>query len=580
LRDVRLGGDLAMTMPARLFALSVALWLGGCAGSTSSAGGNTGAGDAWGGSGGSSGSACFTDQCVPALSQPVTWDMQIDPPSSAPGYALTQTAGVTLPGSGVFQVRAATPVTVTVKPADASSAVPAQANVLLTVSPAIGGRPDLVFQSTAAAGADGTSVTAALVLPDSIVQARPSGTLSLVPLPPADQSTPPYTFPVTIGAAVTQTLPADDVIMTGRLQSAVQKPPASTFVARLYQGGAQVSDAPLTQSDGSFQIRLPAAAAATPLTLELDPTTAGSSDPWVVSTPLTAGAGKNLGAFTLPAYGAVNLFDIVVSDGVAALASVAVRAQTQLADATVNGASAGTVSYARSGTTDTQGTAALSLLPGSANTPLIYAITAAPQPGNLYARTCVPMVAATIGGTAGDTAGAPILETVVVGRRPLLSGTVRSWTGPPVANVTVTATGTPDPGPGCTTSSAVTATTTTDAAGHFALPLDAGTYQLDYDPPSGSAVPRLTELGIAVAAPGPDVHDVTLPAGALLTGTVIGPDMRPVPSATVRFFAKRCSDADPASCFGPSRIPPWLQGRAVTDAGGAFRMVVPAPAAP
>ncbi len=48
------------------------------------------------------------------------------------------------------------------------------------------------------------------------------------------------------------------------------------------------------------------------------------------------------------------------------------------------------------------------------------------------------------------------------------------------------------PVPHCLVGPAVTGTTT-DATGSFTLPLDPGTYQLEYDPPAGSPFPRMIE---------------------------------------------------------------------------------------
>ena len=112
-----------------------------------------------------------------------------------------------------------------------------------------------------------------------------------------------------------------------------------------------------------------------------------------------------------------------------------------------------------------------------------------------------------------------------------------------------------------------TFTTTTDPLGAFLLPVDAGTYQLDYDPPAGSAAPRLTEVGIAVDDS--DVtHAVQLPRPGLIEGTVTDADGMALQNATVRIFEPRCAAA--AGCT----VPPLLRAETFTDGNGRFRAIV------
>ena len=111
--------------------------------------------------------------------------------------------------------------------------------------------------------------------------------MALVPLPPADQVSPPHSFSVVLANDLSEDLPDDDFGVNGTLVAAVGKAPTSTFVARAFQGGTQVSNAPPTQTDGTFRLVLPSAAvaAANPLTIQLTPQT--QSDPWFVSKPVS-----------------------------------------------------------------------------------------------------------------------------------------------------------------------------------------------------------------------------------------------------------------------------------------------------
>lgn len=538
----------------------------GCAASGASNGGQfpgTG-GSINPGTGGSSG-GCLTDVCAPPLTTPVSWAVEVEPPSSST-YALTQFTGRDVSAQSPFVALTADTINVTFM---APGSIPVTANVLLTVPPKVPGRPDIVYQ--AAAFSAGSIATATL----SVTQdARASAaTLSLVPLPPSDQQTPPYPFSVNMASNLIVTLPDTDVLISGQLLNALQNAPPAVFVARAFQNGVQVSNAPVTQADGTFQLRVPAAAAANPVTLELLPP---SADPRVLSTAFTITAGKSLGTITLPAYTKANAFNVMVSNGVTGIAGIAVRAQVNLGPTGGSGTVAATAQYSAGATTDSSGTAALQLLAGSNDQPVTYAITATPPAGSKYASTCIPAVATLSSGSTTNSGTAPTLQTIVPGFRPVLSGRVRTATGVPLSNVSITASGTPDRVGGCPAPAATSASATTDATGSYSLPMDPGTYQLDIDPPVGSVAPRLTEVGVTVPDEGLVTHDVTLPAGVLVKGLVIGDGGEPVASAAVRVFQPRCTG--PSDCSGPGRIAPLLRGKALTDAQGQFRIVVADPA--
>ncbi|MFL5305699.1 MAG: hypothetical protein ACJ8F1_10810 [Polyangia bacterium] len=540
----------------------------GAGGAVGTGGFNSGMGGSVG-TGGSSSGTCLTDRCVGPLTGSVAWAVEVDPPSSS-AYAHTQIASRNVASDASFVAEAASAVSVVFSGPANGGSVPTSANAVLTVPPIVPGRPDLVYQSTAVGTANTT--TAMLLVPHDAFSTP--AMLSLIPLPPADQQTPVYPFSVTVSSNVAVTLPSGDLLLSGQLLDSLQNRPPATFVAKVFQNGIQVSNAPLTQTDGTFQLQIPAAAATNPVTLELLPT---SSDPWVTSAAFVVAAGTKLGTITLPAYVKSDAFRVAV-DGVAInnvttpLSGVSVRAQTSLGATAGSGTVMGTAQYAANGTTDTAGNVTLQLLPGST-----YSITATPGPGSPYATQCVPMIKTVSGGTSnGGTA--PTIKKIDASLRPVLSGTIKTAGAMAVANVSVSAVGTPDPSPPCAALGTVTASTTTDASGRFQLPLDPGTYQLDYDPPAGSAAPRLTEWAVTVSGTGTLSHDITLPLGALVVGSVSGGRGEALSSAVVRFFQVRCTG--PADCQGPSRIPPLLIGKALTDTQGQFRMVVPAPAAP
>jgi hypothetical protein len=563
-----------------LLALVAAATLG-CAASTNGGlggGGFTGAGGSiFTGTGGTSGS-CLSDSCVSPLGTPLVLAVEIDPPSSSPS-AVTQILNRDVSLPDLYKAASAVSVTATFT-APAGGSVPSSSDVVLTVPATIPGRPDLSFQSIAAPSTDnGRSVSASLSVPEDAVGI--ASTLALVPLPPADQSLPPYTFSTAVAPAMAAALPADDVVISGQIQTGLQKPPSSTFVARAFQG-SQVSNSATTQADGTFKVLIPSVAAANPVTLQVSPVapSGGSAqDAWFVSDPITAPAGKNLGAISLPAYGASAIYDVAVAFRSMGIPGVNVRATTIIGPATVNGAPSGNATYLSNGGTAMNGVAALTFLPGNTNSPIPYTITATPPIGSMYATACVTKVTPLPLTSSGGTSPPPTIQTLMLSTRPVLTGTVRNWLGERLPNVTVTASGTPNPpGGDCPTPAAVTASTTTDTNGMFSLPLDPGNYQMDYDPPAGSSGPRWTEPSVLVPTPYNTPHDLTLPQGARVMGTVVArANGAPVGSATVRLFRPDCST--PQTCADPLGRPgpPLLVGKALTDSNGSFRLVVPVP---
>jgi hypothetical protein len=546
----------------------------GCAGAVPSSAGSppfTGAGGSTTGAGASTGS-CLSDSCVPALQTPVVLAVEIDPPSSSPS-GVTQLLNHDVSSADVYQASAAMMV-IAGFAAPSGGAVPSSSDVVLTVPPTIPGRPDLSFQSVGT-NTDTRSVTATLMVPEEALNA--ASTLSLTPLPPADQTMPPYNFAMPLSSMMMANLPGDDVIVSGQIQLANQMTPPSTFVARAFQNGAQVSDAALTQSNGMFQVRLPSAAAANQVTIQLSPVAPASGapqDPWFVSSPITVMPGKSLGVITLPPYNPPVTYDIVVAHGSDGISGVNVRVQALIGATT--GTTTGNASYISSAGTDSKGVAALSFLPASMNASMsnaliAYTVTATPPIGSAYGLSCMTSVTPTPL-PAGSSGSTPTLANLTPDPRPIVRGRVSSASGLALTGVTVTASGTPDPSSmDCPTPAPVTASTTTDTSGFFSLPLDPGTYQFDYDPPTGSSAPRMTEPSVAVAATQFVDHDVALPTGALVKGLVVGNGM-PVGSATVRFFEPRCMGQ--TDCFGPARTAPRLRGKALTAADGSFRMVI------
>lgn len=530
--------------------------LGGCAGVSETSGG--------GGFGGSG--SCVTPSCLPLAQIPPTWIAEIDPPSSstaAVAFASAELANQ----SPILQTDSQVTVTATFT-APSNAPVPAKGTAIFTIPSPIAGRPPLTFQ--APTGVSSSNVlTASLIVPLKMIGNH--GTLTLVPLPPADQQNPPYTFSTVLGMTMQVAIATDNFTINGSLQTAAGQVPATTYVAQAFQGGALVSSAPPTQqSDGSFQLVIPSAVLdlAVPLTVQLTPQS--TTDPWFISNPIAA-SNPLPAPFPMPILlsastggNAPTYFNVAVYGSTGTVDGAVVQAQT-----TVGSNTYGSTEFSRTATTG-DGTGTTS--PGMANLSLVpylpYSFAIIPPANSPFVTSCSPSVPVSGGSAAASTAPA-LMPPFTLGLRAVLSGSV-SAAGVPVTNVSVTATPGPDPVPTCTSTPGSPASGTTDANGRFTLYLDPGTYQLDYDPPAGSAATRLTEYGVTVGID-PITHAVDLSAAGLVQGKVLAPDMTPLPSATVRIYAPRCSGS---ACSAAGAPPPQLRAQAVTDANGFFRVAV------
>ena len=215
--------------------------------------------------------------------------------------------------------------------------------------------------------------------------------------------------------------------------------------------------------------------------------------------------------------------------------------------------------YEQQAISDANGEVEVMLIPGTVNAPLSYQISLVPPPDSTYGSACVPNLPITMGGSGSQP---QYSATLLLDYRVSLLGLVSGSDGVPAAGVTVKA----------TPSAEVSATTGRD--GHYLMLLDPGPYQLDVDPPLGAPLPRLTDT-IAVAT---DLnHDVMLPPGEVIMGTVKAADAAgsPVASAGIKIWDVLCTG--PTTCTGAAKISPALRAQSQTDANGMFRVVVPTP---
>jgi hypothetical protein len=367
------------------------------------------------------------------------------------------------------------------------------------------------------------------------------------------------------------------ITISGRVLSAAGDVLPGNFAARAFANGAAVSNVPVLK-DGRYVLLVSAAVAGAPsgLVVEVGPSS-GSGDPTFTFGARSFVENTDLGTIKLPAYTAPQQFGLTVlgdSPSGPPIAGARVRLSIKLPESDPTQDGLGAAEFVADASTDAAGVAHLALLPGTLSTLRDYEVAVVPPPGSPYATTCFPHQLVGMGSQGATPVVLQPSRTLL--RRPLFSGRVVDATGAPVTNVLVTAT----PGPGLVkdcTRTGPGAASVVAFDGRFALPLDPGTYQLDYDPPPGGTAPRMTELAVTIGTD--DVQrDVVLPAGVVIQAAITGP--AGIANATARIFEPRCGSSE--DCFGPNRTAPWLRAQVQTDATGNLQAVIaaPAPAAP
>jgi hypothetical protein len=517
------------------------------------------------------GDSCVAGTCVPpAPAAPSNWQVEITP---QPGSAAAVTE-VPFPGPGAIVINTFAPASVTVNlkyPANISP--PANADIVLTVPAVIPGRPDRTFTAPLLWAPNMARVLPTEVdgIPGPSLTPSSTASVTVAPLPPDDATSPPRTLPLTLAANVDVSIPSPDHSIGGRLLEADSSVPANPFAARAFVAGTSIAVSNrggLRSNDGGFALVVPEAAAAMPLAVEIVPT--GGGDPTFTSSLLMLPSGStsaDLGSIVLAPYTSPNQFGVTVQDESQAPITGAFVTATTILSQTPG---VGTTSFLGGAVSGNGGVASLALLPGTTNAKLSYEIAVVPPGGSASASNCWmgQMV-----GTGGAAVAPAMLATVQLPHRRVLSGTVRVAGGAGVAGVLVSATPGPGPIPGCTRTRPAPGNTTTDVDGQYALPLDPGSYQLDYDPPPGSPYPRVTNPNGALtitAAADPTGGDVTLPTAGVVLGQVNEPDRAtPLAGATVSIYEPQCS--------GGNCTAPLLVGQAQTDGGGGFRIVVASP---
>jgi hypothetical protein len=519
-----------------------------------------------------SGLACTAGACIARGVPQGTWAIELAPRTDSTA-AVTQFSSVTFTDE------------VTVLTSDAKaivtgylaqgSALAGSSHVKATLPTTIPGRPDLLFE-TDWSSPDGVAPTPGFSLN---VPARAIGqiaTFRVSPLPPRDLAQPPVSTQTTLATTFNLTLSSDFYYLTGTLKSPSDVPLAG-FVARAFQDGQLVSNVDTTPADGHFRLAIPNdpayAVAGRPVTIDLTPSGSQTGSLHFTTPIVTVTGHADLGNLTMPAIADASMFRFkVVDPSQQPVAGALVRVRTLFS---VDGS--GSAEFTHGGTSDASGNVDLALIPGVAGAARPYDISVIPPTSSSYGLACVNGFAITKGAPLSmpGSADPPVAGWLALPLKATLSGTIYSAVGLPVSGVSISPTRTAADAsmPCATTVVSPPSSTSTGRDGNFQLLLDPGTYQLDYDPPAGAPVPRLTEAGVIVNAGANVDHVVQMLTGALIKGAVHGADGSPLPSVAVRFLEVACVGRN--DCYGTNRVSPLVRGVTHTESDGTFSVVVP-----
>jgi hypothetical protein len=517
------------------------------------------------------GYACANGACLPRASRG-TWAIELLPTNES-SAAQTQLASVSFSDQSDNKLTADSKATITGDLQQGSS-LAGDSHVIAIVQTPIPGHDDLQFESDwLTPPGVGTPPPFSLSVPMGTI--GNDVTFQIIPLTPRDQAQAPITWQTKLSTA--NALPAKDG-MYNYVSGTLVTPDLNLgggFVARAFSGGQLVSSVgTVNNSDGTFRIQI-FQEVAQPITVEIAPSSSQYSTPRFTTGPITLPSGFDhevkLANSNLPAIGFATLFRFQVAgpDGKPVLRAI-VRAHTVLSSDD-NGSS----DLVRDGTTDVNGNVDLALLPGSNGGVQSYDVSVIPPSGSAFGIACLNAVAIAGSPNPGASGSPPVAAQLSLPNKLTLSGKILSADGVVVPGVAIAATRTAvDPTTNCDSSIASSpASASSNPDGTFQLMVDPGTYRLDFDPPAGSAVPRLTETGVVVTAGTNATHPIRMLAGEVVNGIVQDATGARLSSVDVKFFEVDCSGS--IACYGPMRIAPILRAETHTGSDGTFRAVVP-----
>ena len=393
---------------------------------------------------------------------------------------------------------------------------------------------------------------------------------------------PPIPIAATLDVTMPLVFPRSEHLTTvrGILHDSLDKP-LQGFIAKAYAGTNVISNSVTTDDAGMFQLifapesvpsdvnGMIAIHADPPLGLDLGPRFETQLVPIATINVNT----NQTHTFRMPAFAqAAPLRFTVQGANAMGILGVTVKFRTEIPAIPDPALPDGRAIYETTKITDRNGEFEVPLIPGTANAPLNYQVSLAPALDATFSAACVPNFPVTMVGSGTQP---QYSSPVSLDDRVNLLGRVLGADALPAVGVIVTATPVPGSTACINAPSTTPVSTTTKRDGTYLMLLDAGTYRLDIDPPLGAPLPHLTQDGDqAVVVSMDTTHDIMLPPGEVIEGTLKASDGTPLISAGIKVFEVLCQGD---TCQGPSRIPPVLRAQTSTDSMGVFRVVLPTP---
>ena len=520
-----------------------------------------------------SANACVGRLCVARLGQPYPAAVEVEPdPDSLYTRRDYPSVGfmpepIKLETDRRFAMRT-TLVTLTASPTQKASSV----RVVVSVPSELPGRPPVSFEADGSNQDPGQPYQADIRLPEQWMGR--AAQINVFPTAPLDRAFGPWQFDFVIAAqpSVPPLQDSELVAIPGVVPTTATPdgPSAITYEARLWGSNRRISNIAGTDAGGKFVLKVQRRLLETALHPRVEVALAdAAASPTVLVVPYTdtVAANMNLGMVKFPLLPQPVPFviPVLVSQpaGENKLPVPGALVRFKLLEEM-----APELTYTRFGQTGKDGNTTLALLPGTGGT-RDYQVSVVPPADSEAAALCVPKYAigAAVAGGTGPRVGAALF----LPRKLPLAGRVVRMNEDAATQMTVRATRLPaalvsecEPVLGSPPTETVT-----DGDGRYALLLDPGEYQLEFEPRGGRGIPRHVVPSVTLAAaPRPAGRGSSRRGDGRGGGHVARwPASRTGPGADLSpSIAQGCSWASPApttagafapSCPNPSRgIPP------------------------
>jgi len=513
--------------------------------------------------------ACVARSCLSRGIVGVNYFVSIEPPQDGVACRATHTehTGVAFGvAPTALALASGTTLVGTTTKGDLATTLPDGAGfrVAIDLPSKIPGQPQLVYTAYANAA---SPPAFSIVVPNQSVGSNNKVSVRVVSPESVTRFVPPRPALVELSSPLSLFLPRsqDLVTMTGNLLTALQTPAAGMEARARMAGtvdGDVISNDGVSDATGSFTVSVLANdAGREPPVVDLDlfPPDSSQGMPSVHLSGVPVKS-ESLRRVTLPPYPSAETIRVTVlgpddkGKFVPAAGSV-MRFQTRLFGFTPL-PFAGTTTHTAMSETDANGAVEMRLIPGVGSGARDYSVQVETAPDSPFSSKCVPAYSVVASGGAAPRIG----TSIVLSRKAKLSGQLRMQDDRSPGVVSITATGIG--GDACPSMlGRKTGQTVSNRTGEFELYLPVGLHRIDYVPGAGAQSPAAFEL-VEVSAD--RSHRFTLPDGRVADGRVEAPMNCSAAGLSVRVFA-----------LDPGELVPHEVARALTDASGSFRVVLP-----